>query len=343
LAFEKTIEQIASGVVRPTDFNTGSALFDAEWVFGTYLMAGFGTAQQMLVDGHDRDARLARLHRCIDMILSDEVRAFTTRSWGSDPLESLDRVDQQHGAYLGYLNVLLGLERALDPASPHAKIHDRITASLVRRMEAHPLLIVQTYPGEAYPVDMCAVVASLALHQAATGVDHHRVIERWRDVCNQYYRHRDTGLLFQAVDFQSGKPSDYPRGSGTALGAYFLSLMDPALSLSLYESIKKHLLTPEGPMQGVREYLDPALNHRVDIDSGPILMGLGTSATGFTVGLARCHGDTQTLKNLLGLSYVLGNPQMDETGAFRYVVGYPLSSSIMYAMLTARPVHGTVP
>lgn len=342
LGFERTIERLSYEKFTPKDFRTGSPLFDGEWIFGTHLMAGYGTAQQILADGEADPVRLARLNRCIETLMTPRVRGFTKVSWGSDPLDSLESDEIHHAAYLGYFNLLLGLTRSVDPGTQYADLHDRITAALIRRMKIHPLLIVQTYPREAYPVDMCAVIASVALHQSSAGEDHQAIIDKWLHICRSRYIENKTGLLCQAVRYDSGQPNDYPRGSGTALGAYFLSFVDVDLSKQLYGAIKTNLLTPPGPMQGVKEYVDPANNHRMDIDSGPIIAGLGTSATGFTIGLAKIHGDEATLKGIMGLSYILGNPEINAEGDFRYVVGYPLSSAIMYAMLTSAPAPETV-
>ncbi len=72
----------------------------------------------------------------------------------------------------------------------------------------------------------------------------------------------------------------------------------------------------------------------MDIDSGEIVAGLGTSATGFAIGVARIHGDTATQGGLLRLAYLLGGPRY-ASGRFRFERVYPLSNTIFFAMVTA--------
>src|SRR5205814_8827897 len=106
--------------------------------------------------------------------------------------------EPHHAAYLGYLNLLLGLERRLDPASRHAPLNDRVTAALARRLENSPHLVLQSYPGEVYPVDNAAVAASIALHDRVAGSDHAVLLRRWSENARAALRDPASGLLFQA-------------------------------------------------------------------------------------------------------------------------------------------------
>ena len=48
------------------------------------------------------------------------------------------RMDAGEGhAYAGYINIALGMLRLLDPQTPHAKLHDRLTAEVERRVQQH--------------------------------------------------------------------------------------------------------------------------------------------------------------------------------------------------------------
>ena len=84
------------------------------------------------------------------------MRAFDTESWKEDALDALDG-DNDHATYLGYLDLLLGLHRLVSGQNTYADLNDRITAFLIRNLQDSPLLLLETYPGEAYPVDNCFV------------------------------------------------------------------------------------------------------------------------------------------------------------------------------------------
>src|SRR5688572_851658 len=106
---------VSSGVrkgVAEAGFHTGAALFDQEWVFGTYMMAAMGLGQVAELHRQSRAKHLELMEHCIDQLLTEHVRRFDTDEWGADALQSLD-THQGHVAYLGYLDLALGLHRRL--------------------------------------------------------------------------------------------------------------------------------------------------------------------------------------------------------------------------------------
>jgi hypothetical protein len=315
------------------EFTTGSDLFNGEWLFGTYLMAGLGFGQTAVLHPEWKTRHLELMERCIERMLSPEVRAFDVEQWRADPL---DRLDQEHGhaAYLGYLNVLLGFHRLLNPDSRFADLNDSITRALVRRVAGSPTRLLETYPGEVYPVDNCAVIGSIGLYDRATGADHRALIADWSATCRARYCDPATGLLIQALD-TDGAPADQPRGSGTSLGLYFLAWADPELARDLYRAIRENLATDVMGLGAVREY-PRGRRGRGDIDSGPVILGFSFSATGFALAGGRMFGDRDYYRKLCATAYLAGTP-VDRGDARRYVTGGPLGSAILLAVLTALP------
>ncbi len=318
------------------DFLTGSARFDGEWLFGTYMMGALGYGQTALAHPELEQHHAELMARCLDRLRSEPARAFDRAAWGHDPIEDLGS-SRAHAAYLGYLNLALSLHRALAPDSRHAQLNDRVSAHLDRLLRASPKGLLETYPRETYPVDNAAVVASLALHERATGRSHAAALARWR-ASFEALRDPATGLLHQRVSAQSLRPYDQPRGSGSALAVYFLSFGLPEQSAALYESVHEHLQRP-GALLGfaaTREYPVGAPG-RGDIDSGPVLLGVSVSATGFALGASRAHEDAASFTGNWATAYLFGAP-VDQGGARNFALGGPIGDAIMFAMLTARPV-----
>jgi len=312
-------------------FRTGVSQFSGEWLFGSYLMAGIGFAQTVMEhpELHAQHAPPAR--RCIEGMLTDEVRAFDRESWGEDPLDGIDGPNH-HAAYLGYLNFLLGLHRLAFGEDSYAGLNDRITAALVRHIDASPIVLLETYPGEVYPVDNCFVIGSVGLHQRATGSDHGAAIRRWTERARAKYVDPDARLLIQAVDPADGSPADEPRGSGTALGLIALHYADPRLARELYEGLKASLAGSVLGFGAVREY-PRRRTGRGDIDSGPIVFGYGCSATGFSIAGARRYGDDAFFRRLFATAHLCGAP-VSRGDRREYVSGGPLGNAILFAMLT---------
>ncbi len=335
-AQEPLVREVARWVeagVGTDDFNTGSDLFNGEWRFGTYLMAGVGMAQFVEEHGEAAPAYLPEIEACIDALAAPDVRAFDTGAWGNDALETLGG-GRGHAAYLGYYNLLLGLHRRLAPGSRFIDLHDRITAALAERIARSPSLIIETYPGQSFPIDTAACIASIAQYDRVAGADHGALVARWVETCRAKYVDPQSGLLYQCVDRDSGRPVDAPRASGTAFGAYFLSFADMAFSRELYEGLKRSCATDWLGFGLVREYPERFAGGRGDIDSGPVVLGMSFSGTGFAISCARIHGDAGAWRALYRTAYLVGAPVA--TGGRRaYVTGGPLGNAIMLAMLTA--------
>ena len=124
-----------------------------------------------------------------------------------------------------------------------------------------------------------------------------------------------------------------PRGSGTAIAAYFLSFSNPDLADTLYAG-----LTAAGPrtalgFTALREYPSGVVGHG-DVDSGPIIAGVSVGATGFGLGAARAHGDRDLFVGLYRTTRLFGAPMW--TGRQRaFAAGGALGNALLLAMLTA--------
>jgi hypothetical protein len=309
----------------------GGPLFDGEWAFGACVMAGIGLGQVALEHPELHERYLPAMDRCVGWLATPEARAFGTRMWGYDGLDGGGLARGEH-AYLGYLGVALGVHRLLDPDSPWADLHDRL-ATEARAGLAQGVAAFQTYPGETYPPDLATVAATVALHDRATGRTGDPALERWLATYRAEAVDPATGMLVQRLSPESGRPADRPRGSGTAFASFFLVYADPILSADLYAALaiqaERHALG----CSAVREY-PRGVRGRGDIDSGPVVLGLGVSATGFALAGARAHGDEATYRGLLRTACLFGLPVPHRGGRW-FLTGGGLGNAILLAMLTA--------
>ncbi len=310
-------------------FHTGSKRFDGEWALVTHQMAALGLAQVIAAHPELRARYLPALRRAVDDLFRPATWAFAREAWGHDPLESLD-TDEGH-AYLGYVALAMGALRSVDPSTPHAALHDRIVAALARRLERSPDGVIETYPGEAYPADIASVVGAVGQHAGLTGTDRRALLARMVRVYRERFTHRPSGYLAQSVGH--GGQGD-PRGSGTALAAYFLSFADAGLARELAGALARTGHVSFAGFGAVREYA-PGAAGRGDIDSGPVLLGVSVSATGFALAAARQSGDRDRYRALYRTAALFGVP-VARDGGWRFVTGGPLGNAILLATLTAR-------
>jgi hypothetical protein len=339
VVLQRGVESWVKQELRLEDYKTGSSKFNGEWLFGTYLMSGLGFCQMTIIHPELKQHNIPLIERCIEKILSGKVKAFDKAFWGNDPINTLGIDTYDHAAYLGYFNILLSMNRLLNPESRYAQLNEDVSKALVRRLERNPILTLETYPNERYPVDNCAVIASIGLYDRATGADHSVLIKRWAENFKNRYIDKKTGLLIQAVGAK-GEALDSPRGSGSALGLYFLSYADPGFAREMYTAVKRELASSCFQFGMVREYPRGILSESMDIDSGPIVFGYGFSATGFTIAGSKIFRDRSYFKRLYATAHFAGAPY-DKKGTKTFVTGGPLGTAILFAMFTALP-EGTL-
>lgn len=308
----------------------GQGRFEGEWAFGTCQMAAAGHAQLALQRPDQAEVLVARAERAIDCAITEATWSFDRDAWGDLALDHLQD-DRHDHAVLGYLGVSLGLLRMAAPDTRHAALHDRVAAALGRRLQRGPVL--ETYPGEAYPVDHAMALATVALHAQATG----QAAPAWLPAHLQRYRARfidEHGLLVQSVSPSSGAARSVGRGSGTTLAAWALAWVDPTLSADLTGAVQRGLRDRQAGVAMVREFhpatCDGGHACQGDIDSGPLILGASVSATGFALAGARRVGDDAWFDELWGTTRLFGA----WTGR-SFATGGPLGNAIMLAMLTS--------
>ncbi len=309
--------------------------FSGEWVMVTHQMVALGLAQICLSHPELKSQYVFSITQAAIKSFLPETRSFGTRGWqGEDALLSVDGPNGH--AYLAYSAMAVGMARSLDPSFPPdiANKHDTLIAAFERRLLSSPTGLIETYPGETYPTDVAAVAAAIALHGRATASDHKEVLEHWVNKVREFQIDPDSGLLFQSVDLKTGRAIDSPRSSGTGLAAYYAGFVDRPLALDLTQAILKHEITFLG-FGGIREYAS-GYEGQGDVDSGPVILGVSVSATGFALAPLRAHGHRGAFTRLFRTAEMFGIWHVDEERG-RFATGGPIGNALLLAMLTSGP------
>lgn len=365
LPLARGVKNWVEGDLSTTDYKTSSIKFNGEWLFGTYQMAGLGCLQLIREHPDQRDTFLPTVRRCIERLQDDEVFLFDTNAWrGEVALASLDG-PHGHAAYLGYFNLLLGAYIATVPEDDAiADLHRRISRALLRRVNDSSLGLLETYPSEVYPVDNTAVYVSLVLYARnckrtrmnmnamSSGDNLHDsfgstestelresmelsdAITKMRMSLHDRSLDPASGFLIQCVDSDTGQMVDTARGSGTALGAYYLSFVDPLFAGELAAALEKQF----GSFAGfglVREYPKDGPQGLGDIDSGPVIFGWGFSSSGFSAGVFRFAEKKVPFTRIFRMVDLVGTP-VRQGSRMNFAFGGPLGDAIMLAMFTAQ-------
>jgi hypothetical protein len=311
-------------------YRTGSSRFDGQSAVAIYQMTLLGLGQILLSHPDKRGDYLPAMREAARRLASPAVLAYAAGVYGHNGVVQMG--EGEGHAYLGYVNLGLGMIRLFDPDTPLAGLHDRLTRELARRLDASPQGLIETYPGETWPPDVAAVAGSIGLHGRATGTDHAALLARWAARFESCVVD-PSGLVVQRTQTGSCKPLDAPRGSGTAIAAYFIGFAVPELSARLEKSLARRERTVLG-FGGVREYAE-GFDGKGDLNAGPMVLGMSVGATGFGLGAARMNGDRTMYRDLYRSTSLLGIPVATD-GRTVFATGGVLGNALLLAMLTAR-------
>ena len=123
---------------------------------------------------------------------------------------------------------------------------------------------------------------------------------------------RATGLMPSFV-YLDGRPRDVPRGCALSWSLAVLPDLDPEYAAEQWAAYRRGFARCAGGLCLFREY--PAgLMRGPDADSGPIVGGLGMSASAFALAAARATGDMEMAESLRRAGELLGMPALSWWG-----------------------------
>jgi hypothetical protein len=201
-------------------------------------------------------------------------------------------------------------------------------------MKKYPHRHIETYPGETYPPDNTVAAASLKIADMVLGTNYKIIIDEWVEQSKKI-EYKPYGLIVFQIDSKSGKPLQTCRGSNVGWNSFFLPLVDEEYAKVQFKRFKRYMLARLGDFAMFKEY--PRGNwFRADRDSGPVIFGLGGTATAFSVAGARWISNKDLLSSLLR-SFELVAVSIKRGNTKRYVVIPVVGDAIMLAMKTACP------
>lgn len=314
-----------------TVYRTSELRFSGQSSIAIHQMTILALGQIVLAHPEQRETYLPAMRAAADRLVDPETLRYAAQRYGH---HAVIRMDPGEGhAYAGYINMALGMLRLVDPGTPHARLHDRLSEQLRTRLFQSPTGLIDTYPGESWPPDVAVVAGSIGLHARATGLDLRAELDAWAERFARCAVH-PSGYLIQRLRAGGCQPVDAPRGSGTALASYAIGFAHPGLSRRLEETLARDGLVTVAGFGGLREYAGGSQG-KGDTNSGPLFLGTSIGATGFGLGAARLNGDRALYEKLYRSAYLFGIPVSTETGE-THALGGVLGNALLLAMLTAR-------
>lgn len=198
-------------------------------------------------------------------------------------------------AQRGHLALLLVGLRGLAPLPPQREqLLRELARGLAADAAAAPRHLLASYGRRVYPADNEVAAAALALLQAQRRDD--AVAPGLAALQGALGRLDEEGL--PPAEIAGPARGALSRGCALSWTVAMRGLYDPPRARSLYARYRAAFFESFGPFVGFREW-PRGVEGSADSDSGPIIRGIGTAASGIGIGAARLAGAEEDHQALL--------------------------------------------
>ena len=200
--------------------------------------------------------------------------------------------------YVGWLNYALGKQLAgqLPDERPAAdtSLFRRNCARLAQVLDR--TVYPETYRNLTWPADVLVGVASLAEHDRLYPPRYQGTIRAWLRRATALTD--SSGLLPHETTFPGGRPLEGARGSSQSLMLSLLFDIDPQLGRRYFRTYRRRFVDYRLGLPGIREYPHDGAVAGADVDSGPVVWGIGGAASVVGRRTARQYGDLALAEGL---------------------------------------------
>ena len=207
---------------------------------------------------------------------------------------------RRQGTWLGQLNLTLSVWRCAGGDGRYTKLNDHLTSLLITAMTPLGGAPIESYPQYSWSFDTVPALLSIKLHDQQTG--QHRADAMVRDHIAWLKTHgSDPATSLPLSQIRNGQRAvrHPPRGCDLSWRIAMLAQLDADYARRLYDAYVKHFWIQRELIAGFAEW--PGGRADMDVDSGPILMGIGASATASGISTAIAMHDNARLMRLLGM------------------------------------------
>ena len=145
------------------------------------------------------------------------------------------------------------------------------------------------YPGECYPADMLWAVAAIQRAARLDGTHHDALAESLMETYDGPLKAAEGLPAFQA-DSRSGYIIQGARGCGNSGILLFASELDPEIAGRWYNAYDKNFWKDTPWCVGFTEKPLQSQDDFMDVDSGPVIFGIGSVALAFGIGASKTVG-----------------------------------------------------
>lgn len=281
--------------------------FQGEWALYTCSMFTKSLVNISRLYPETREENLPVIDSLIHIVLSKEIREYDTNRWKEDALTTLDS-NTSHLSYISHLAWMIGGYKSIGGSSQYDNLYKSLCAALNRRILQSESLNISTYPGEPiYIPDMLVAIVALKEYALSDKEKYESTVKKWIEKAKSQWLDPETGLLVSFLNTDGSQMTSAPiKGSYSALNSYYLTQIDSDFAKDQYARLKSNFMRTSF-LTGLREYRSSNPILSLDVDAGPILLGLSPSGTAFVTGPATIYRDNTVRTGLLRTAEIAGN------------------------------------
>jgi hypothetical protein len=223
------------------------------------------------------------VEKAAQIVASPVTATWVKTKWGNSYLEK-ENVFYRMLLILG----LSSYEKVTGSTQYHAMM-TRQRVTLAEELGKAKLHLRNDYPGECYPADMLWAVAAIQRAARLDGARHDELAKSLIAAFDGPIKASEGLPAFQA-DARSGNILQGARGCGNSGILLFASELDPAVAGHWYEAYEKNFWKDTGWIAGFTEMPRQSRAAFMDVDSGPVLCGIGSVSSAFGIGAAKAVG-----------------------------------------------------
>lgn len=262
--------------------------------------------QQLFPEGYLFIHALYGLTWC-ELIKSDSVHSTELKSRAiSEAIYAFDKINSKVGEwpfdkylipeygifYRGWKNYLLSkiliVDTTFQNSKEYIKLFKRECEYFSDLYAVSQTPYFETYFNQTWPADNFLALASLANYDKAFEPKYTVTIEKWINKVKSKVD-KTTGMIPHKVDARSGLGTQNARGCSMALMLRLLAEIDEGFGQNQFDLFNEHFVTTTFGLPSIREY-PKGVKGKGDIDSGPVIFGVGFSGTITSIGTFAANG-----------------------------------------------------
>jgi hypothetical protein len=251
-----------------------------------YIMPAYAYANLALTGALPKKEAARRIGTLIELAIPGVVD-FVKPPGGK--LENL-RTYRDNAVFLGQLNLALACYRLVGGDDRFEKTHRVISDMLYKALVESEGKQLKSYPGVVWTFDTIPVLLSLKVedvNRKTARAD--AVTKKYIEWIRKFATDAKTKLPFSRTGDQGSKPHA-PRGCDLSLRICMMYDLDERRAQELYRLYTSSFWLDRGIAAGFGEWPHGAAKGE-DLDSGPIVMGIGMTANGFGIGATKAMKD----------------------------------------------------